>query len=266
MSFTFEIQENKLLTQQTIGFLFDVDGTLTYYQENDSVIDQSLIDTLNYINRKKMPIGLVTGRSVIWVQDHLFDYLTDDLKKQIRVFGEFGLVFWNGEKIELSKISDDMKLALAMVRKEVIAIFLNEKNLKAIVSYEPPNQKCLWIEPKDCMVTFRTLQTFGLTIDHLLEIVKPIFEKYSAQLKMHYNPLAIDIIPNFASKQYGAEAAIKALDPNNKIEQWYAFGDSESDKGMSKAKNGLVEFHLVPREETKKVHELLQKILAKHNL
>lgn len=254
------------MTKETFGFLFDVDGTLTYYQGNDSALDQRLIDDLNYINRKEIPIGLVTGRSVIWVQDHFFSHLTDSLLKEIRIFGEFGLVFWNGEKIEFSKITDDMNLALAQVRKEVIDIFLKEKKLKAIFSYESPNQKCLWIEPKDRMVTFRTLPTFDFSIDNLLEVVEPIVERYSTKLKMHYNPLAIDVIPNFASKQFGAEKAIRALDPNNNIEQWYAFGDSESDKEMSKAKNGSVKFFLVPREATEKVHELIQKILAKYNL
>ena len=132
-----------------IGFLFDVDGTLTYYRGNDSSVDILIINDLETIRKRKHPIALVTGRSVDWVRNVFFEYINDTLKEYIPIFGEFGLVRWfNGKKTK-SRINKETKEALVDVKGRIIDKICEDRDLETIESYCEPDQRSLWIEPKE---------------------------------------------------------------------------------------------------------------------
>ena len=251
------------MTKQ-IGFLFDVDGTLTTYHGNDSVIDPDIISVMHMISENQIPIGLVTGRSVTWVQSYFFPYLSRALKESIRISGEFGLVTWNGKEKQSQVVDNGLASILKQIQRAVVLKALNEQGLQTIESYSAPEKLCLWIEPKEVMVTFRTLPAYGLTLAKLMALVKPIVTKVTTPVKIEANPAAVDILPSFASKQYGAEEAIKMLDPSGKISHWFAFGDSEADREMEKVRNCKVQFFLVPRGDTKTVHQMIEELCTKY--
>ena len=94
------------------------------------------------------------------------------------------------------------------------------------------------------------------------KLIEPILGNYSDILRLEKNPYAADILPIFANKKEAAKKAIKNLDPDKTIEKWFAFGDSESDKEMSKIRGKNIKFYLVPRGDTSKVHTLIQRTLT----
>ncbi len=245
-----------------IGFLFDVDGTLTTYHANDSVIDLLIINDLELIRRKNYPIGLITGRSVEWVRNYFFQHVNETLKEYIPVFGEFGLVnFYQGKKNRIS-IDKELKDLLKSVKKECCEAICEYRELEPYEHYLQPNERKLWIEPKEIMITFRTLPLYGITTDKLLRNIEPIVEKYSNYLKIVPNPYAVDILPNKVSKKTAAEKAIRTLDKEKLVTRWYAFGDSETDQEMSNAKNANVKFYMIPRGVTREAHLIIQRLLA----
>ena len=245
-----------------IGFLFDVDGTLTYYRGNDSSIDLLIINDLDMIRKRKHPIGLVTGRSVEWVKNIFFSHINPELKEYIHIHGEFGLTsFVNGKKSK-RRIPKEIKEALTVVKKEITEIICDDRQLEAISSYEAPDRRSLWIEPKEIMLTFRTMPYFGLTIDVYEKLIEPVLSDYSELLRLEKNPYAADILPIFANKKEAAKKAIKNLDSDKTIEKWFAFGDSESDQEMSNIRGKDIRFYLVPRGDTSQVHTLIQRALT----
>ena len=249
------------MTIPKIGFLFDVDGTLTYYRGNDSTVDLLIINDLEDIRKRKHPIGLVTGRSVSWVRQVFFEYINDSLKEYIQIFGEFGLVSWHNGKKRKGRISADTKAALTEVKEKITEEICFDRDLEVEVSYQAPQSRALWIEPKEVMLTFRTMPTFGLTIEVYKNLIEPILDDYKDLLKLESNPYAADILPISADKKKAAEKAIKKLDPEKKIQRWYAFGDSESDRKMEEAKGKDVKFYLIPRGDTSKAHYIIQNLL-----
>ncbi|NHJ04976.1 MAG: HAD-IIB family hydrolase [Candidatus Heimdallarchaeota archaeon] len=244
-----------------IGFLFDVDGTLTYYRGNDSSIDLLIINDLEMIRQKGHPIGLVTGRSVDWVRNIFFNYISPTLREYIQIYGEFGLVSLIDGKKTRRRIGKETREALTSAKEKIIQVICEDRDLEPITSFSAPDRRSLWIEPKEIMLTFRTLPLLGLTSDVFKKLIDPIIKEYSELLKLELNPYAADILPIFANKKTAAEKAIQKLDPDKKIEKWFAFGDSESDKEMGKAKGKKVQFYLIPRGETSRAHYIIQRLL-----
>ncbi len=249
------------MTKPKIGFLFDVDGTLTYYRGNDSIVDLLIINDLEAIRKRKHPLGLVTGRSVNWVRQIFFEHINESLKEYIQIFGEFGLVVWHNGKKRKGRINSDTKNALAEIKKKIIDEICFDRDLETVVSYQAPQKRALWIEPKEIMLTFRTMPTFGLTIEVYQNLIEPIIADYSDLLRLEANPYSADILPISASKKKGAETAIKKLDPDKIVKKWYAFGDSKSDKKMEEAKGSTIDFYLIPRGDTSKAHYIIQNLL-----
>ena len=245
-----------------IGFLFDVDGTLTTYHANDSVIDLLIINDLELIRRKNFPIGLITGRSVEWVRDYFFNHINDTLKEYIPVFGEFGLVnFYKGKK-NRKRIDKELKELLRTVKNECSDAICEYRELEPYEHYVQPDERKLWIEPKEIMITFRTLPLYGITTDKLLKNIEPVIKNYGDKLKIIPNPYAVDILPIKTSKKTAAEKAIRTLDKEKQVVKWYAFGDSETDREMSNAKNADVKFYKIPRGVTREAHLIIQRLLA----
>jgi HAD superfamily hydrolase (TIGR01484 family) len=250
------------LIRPKIGFLFDVDGTLTTYHANDSVIDLLIINDLELIRRKNFPIGLVTGRSVEWVRNHFFNHVNDTLKEYIPIFGEFGLVnFYHGKK-NRKRIDKETRNLLKTVKQKCCETICEYRELEPYEDYVQPSERKLWIEPKEIMITFRTLPLYGITTEKLMKIIEPIVEEYANELKVIPNPYAVDILPVNTSKKTAAEKAIRTLDKEKAVTKWYAFGDSETDQEMGYAKNVDVKFYKIPRGVTREAHQIIQRLLA----
>ncbi|NHJ84713.1 MAG: HAD-IIB family hydrolase [Asgard group archaeon] len=243
-----------------IGFLFDIDGTITTYQRNDSVIDLLIINDLEHIRKKGFPIGFVTGRSVQWVHNVFFNNINELLMNYIPAFCEYGLVnFYQGKK-QRRRTNPKIREQLLEVKKRVIETILVDRELELYENYLAPNFRSLWVEPKEIMITFRTLQTYGLTIEVLSRYIEPIIEEYE-DLKLIKNPYAADILPINISKKTAAEKAIQVLDPENKIHRWFAFGDSETDREMVKAKKTSIEFFKITPGITNEAHNIIEDIM-----
>ena len=245
-----------------IGFLFDVDGTLTTFKRNDSVVDLLVVNDLEIIRKNRFPIGLVTGRGVEWVRNYFFNHINETLREYILIFGEYGLVNWyNGKKIR-KRIKKETKETMFKAKNEFTKEICEYLELESYIDYTPPDHRYLWIEPKELMITYRSLPNFKLTPERYLKIIQPIIENYSDILKPYLSEQALDILPIKESKKTAAEKAIRVLDPNKEIEIWYAFGDSDSDEEMALAKNGNVKFFRVENGLTSESHRIIQKILA----
>ena len=247
---------------QKKGFLFDVDGTLTTFGRQDSIIDLLIINDLELIRQKGYPIGLITGRSVEWVKNFFFKHVNETLKDFIQIFGEYGLINWINGKKRKATIPIETKKILSKVKKEIIKAICDYKELIPILSYTNPDERSLWIEPKEVMITFRALPIYGLTSDKYLKIIEPIIQNYSNILKIVQSPLAIDILPIEASKKTAAEKAIKVLDLEKKVNKWYAFGDSDADSEMALAENSVVKFYKIKSGVTSELHYYIEKILC----
>ncbi|MBN1328412.1 MAG: HAD-IIB family hydrolase [Candidatus Heimdallarchaeota archaeon] len=245
-----------------IGFLFDIDGTLTSYRRNDSYIDLLLINDLELIRKMNYPLGFVTGRSIDWVKNTFFEFVNKSLQDYIFVSGEYGLVnFYQGKKTKY-RILKEIKELLTKVKAEIITAICDYKELIPLESYKQPDHRCLWIEPKEIMVTIRSLPLFGLTTDKYERIVSPIMEQYSDKLKAVPNKYALDILPINISKKIAAEKTVKTLDPNKEIIHWFAFGDSEVDREMGYISKRNVNFLMVKQGNTTETHYLIEKALA----
>ncbi|NHJ38658.1 MAG: HAD-IIB family hydrolase [Asgard group archaeon] len=248
--------ENRLIAQKT-GFLFDIDGTLTTFKNNDSVIDLLLMNDLENIRKKGLPIGLVTGRSVNWVLNRFFQHIDHPMKEHSFISGEFGLVnYYKGKKI-YRKIPKDLQKLLISLKKELSDIICEYRELECFESLDIPNGRVLWIEPKERMLTFRTLPSFGLTVEKYLRNINPVIEYFADKFKVVANKYAVDIIPIVASKKLAAEKTIAKLDPNKEIQKWYAFGDSEADEEMGRLRK--VQFIKVEQGMTRETHYLIEK-------
>jgi len=250
------------LYNKKIGFLFDVDGTLTTYHRNDSIVDLLLVNDLNLIRKRRYPVVFITGRSITWLQEVFFDHIDPDLRDYIFLAGEFGLVtFYQGKK-RRRRIDAETKKTLSEAKEEIIEAICTYKELEVVNSYHAPDYRCLWVEPKEIMTTIRTLPLFGLTTEKLLRIINPIIAKYTEKIKLIPNKYALDILPAFASKKNAAKKAIKKLDPTREVTFWFAFGDSEVDAEMATAAPKKVKFYLVPQGASSETHKLIERALA----
>jgi HAD superfamily hydrolase (TIGR01484 family) len=251
--------ENRLFQQLKIGFLFDIDGTLTTYQRNDSVIDLLLMNDLENIRKKNMPIGLVTGRGVDWVNNHFFQYIDSALKEHSFISGEFGLVcFYRGKKT-YRRLPKEIQKLLIELKKELTEIICDYRQLDVVESFEVPDDRLLWIEPKERMITFRTLPSFGLTTEKYLRNIEPVMKDHLDKLKIVPNKYAVDILPIVATKKLAAEKTIKILDPDKEINKWFAFGDSDADEEMGRLRK--VHFVRVKQGMTRDTHYLIEKAM-----
>ncbi|NHJ48125.1 MAG: HAD-IIB family hydrolase [Asgard group archaeon] len=250
---------DRLFQQLKIGFLFDIDGTLTTYQRNDSVIDLLLMNDLENIRKRGMPIGLVTGRSVDWVNNHFFEYIDDNLREHSFISGEFGLVSFYDSKKTYRRLPKEIQKLLIELKKELTDIICDYRQLDVIESFEVPDERLLWIEPKERMITFRTLPSFGLTTEKYLRNIEPVMKDHLNILKIVPNKYAVDILPILATKKLAAEITIKALDPNKEINKWFAFGDTEADEEMGRLRK--VQFIKVEQGMTRDTHYLIEKAM-----
>ena len=77
-----------------IAYIFDVDGVLTNLVDRE-VVDESLINEIIKLLENKIPVGLITGRSIPWVRKNVLDILIEKIKhkmdlKRLMVIGEKG--------------------------------------------------------------------------------------------------------------------------------------------------------------------------------
>jgi HAD superfamily hydrolase (TIGR01484 family) len=215
------------------------------------------MNDLENIRKRGLPIGLVTGRSVDWVLSRFFRHIEEPLKIHSFISGEFGLVnYYKGKKI-YRKLSKELQNLLINLKNEISEAICEYRELECIESLDNPERRVLWIEPKDRMITFRTLPSFGLTVDKYLRNIEPIIENYSDKVKIVTNRYAVDILPIVASKKLAAQKTITKLDPKKEIQKWYAFGDSEADEEMGRLRK--VNFIKVNQGMTRETHYLIEK-------
>ena len=245
-----------------VGFLFDVDGTLTYYRGIDSVVDLLLVNDLEKIRKFNHPIWLVTGRSVKWVQEGFFELLVFEQTGYMNVMGEYGLISNFQGKRKKRRLPKETTETLQKVRELSIELLCEARELECIVSEEKPDKRCLWIELKEVMLTIRTLPFYGLTTELFLRILEPIIEEYNDKLDFASNPYAIDVLPKGINKKIAVEKAIALSDPTKEIDNWFAFGDSEADYEMGKTKKHSVTYYHVPRDVSPKAHNIIEKVLT----
>ncbi|MCF2143840.1 MAG: HAD-IIB family hydrolase [Candidatus Heimdallarchaeota archaeon] len=252
------------MLKKKIGFLFDVDGTLTTYHRNDSIVDLLLINDLNTIRKRQFPIAFITGRSVTWLQEIFFDHIDPALQEYIFLACEYGLVTYFKGKKRRRRIDQETKHVLSEAKEKIISALCDYKELEVAYSYHAPDFRCLWVEPKEIMITIRTLPLFGLTTEKFLKIIQPIMDNYKDRLRLIPNKYAIDVLPLFATKGNAAKKAIAKLDPEGQIERWFAFGDSSADEEMGLARKNI-HFYLIPQGLSSETHQLIERALAGYN-
>ena len=219
-----------------IAFLFDIDGVLTLpitEERNISVIDPNLLTYLESLQTKGIKFAFVTGRALPWVQKFVLSEKYDFLHK-IPIFMEYGLTSLLNGKLRISKkarsFRDEFFFSILSSIKQTCA---NENIHFDIVPYvDYPDHGSLWVEKKEGMISigFNKL----VSVKKVQQIVEESVDSYKDDIRVIKHHLGCDILPKGWGKEQAAIESLKLLDPEKQVEQWYVFGDNESDKEMCK--------------------------------
>jgi len=211
-----------------LGFLFDIDGTLSYIRGIVSILRTVVPYLFKFLNEQKYPYSIITGRSCWWVK-HFFSQ--NNLNKIINapIACEYGSITYNITK-DYKKYNIKNNEDLTVFRKELIYSLPN--NMSLIKSYTKPHFRCLWEEPKDYIMTLRPIPDLNMPIEKIVEIVEPVFYDFRTKLTLNVSDIAIDIIPKNIDKSFAATNVLKNLKNKDKVKTWIALGDTESDKKM----------------------------------
>lgn len=222
------------------AWLFDVDGVITDPQEKQ-VTHPQIIDVIVAKLMAKEPVGLITGRSIDWLEDRVLHHFHAKAKGHLSNFfisGEKGGVFGLYDDNDKLKIKVDKKLK---VPDEVIKGIkkIVEENFSNIMFYDEPKKTMASVEAVDG-IPLADFKKFQPQLDVL---ILNILKRYNLGKTFRIDSvrLSTDIEHVLAGKNLGARRFLDWLnDKNIKISKFYAFGDSASDIAMAEEvhKNG----------------------------
>ncbi len=247
----------------SLGILFDIDGVLTLpitEKRKISVIDPELIEYLSNIHQQGIKFSLITGRAYPWVNTFLLSKFESFLE-DIPIYMEYGLTSLKNGAFKVSKKAKSFRDEFFSPILSSIKQNCQEKNiifeLKPYIDY--PEHGSLWLEDKKVMISIAS--NASISTETVQDMVIKSCQDYLDNIRIVKHHLGCDILPKGWSKEQAAIEAYQLLDPEKKIDQWYVFGDNESDKEMCRPfrKATFIDAKIGASETTK---DSLKKIVA----
>ena len=226
------------------GIIFDVDGTITTVYGVESPIDRRIVEKTCELYNRGHKIAFVTGRAKWYMEENLLPLLREfDLYDKVLVVGERGAYrIKNGKVFVDSNLEREFSPYRQLIKEEVFKVA--EKRgipVKKEELREPPKTGELWIEDKKITLDVRPNQynERGLvTEDSVYEVTVEAVRRLCRQhdlssLEILKTSLSAVVLFKKLTKYNMAKAVVETLDPQNLVERWYVFGDSEDDRQMA---------------------------------
>jgi HAD superfamily hydrolase (TIGR01484 family) len=218
----------------SVACLFDVDGVLTLpitEHRKISIVDPKIVEMLLSLNQNNIKFSLITGRAYPWVNKFLLLEYKERLKN-IPIFLEYGLVSSINNNLIISEKGRKFREDLF----EPIIGSINDQANQLDIYFEStsfvdyPNHGSLWLEEKNCMISIASNKF--ITAEEVQNLVENAIHNYKNSVRFVKHHLGCDILPKGWSKEQAAIESYNLLDPEKKIENWFVFGDNESDREM----------------------------------
>ncbi|MFX0206638.1 MAG: HAD hydrolase family protein [Candidatus Hodarchaeota archaeon] len=248
------------------GFLFDVDGCITpkNTQELHARADKQLFPWFKHIKKLNHPIAFITGRSYPFMKKTAPELFQEGYL----CFFEYG---WCNNYNGKHNIDSEVQHWRNHFISRLIPVLEKACKTAKIPFYQKetvlaPTDGSMWIEKKYTMISVATNTKISPHEVHSIieKVISELFyEKPSLIINKHH--LGIDLLPPKSSKRIGALKAKQILDPNDSVEKWFIFGDSEYDKEMCQAfSEGNTEFIFTRENASLDVLKKLRNIFYNH--
>jgi hypothetical protein len=248
------------------GYLIHIDGALTKeYDAVDPTVDKKLLTRLESVARGGGSMALITGRTEKWLDQHLFPLVDDDAN--FLILGEYGnFRMWHNQRYWDDK-AQEFEARYRELLKERIAAIAGAHGIrvkKEDRDYEPKSGE-LWFAPGAGVLSVRTNPhgyRFGMRVDADLvyKITKQAIKESGVpedEFDIKKTPVSTVISRQGVNLGNAARIAVTALDPDNDLEQWYAFGRSMDE---SMAYDPKIQFVCVDPKASKGTWDFLTKL------
>ena len=220
----------------SIGFLFDIDGVLTFPVNPSfpkSHIDHETVSSIALLLEHKFNVAFATGRSWCWIKSNLVDLFPVGFFDRIPIFLEYGLVYWWHKEFTFTPEGTYFRKnfvpsIFAMIAHIYCSIGILFNPNKVWCDY--PDHGSLWIEDKVAMLSIAANKNISAEEVHTIVKELPSYVKDSVRIIYHH--LGVDILPSGWSKSKAAYKCKELLTDDSNNNFWYVFGDNVSDKEM----------------------------------
>ncbi len=221
------------------AWLFDVDGVITDPQAKQ-VTSPKIIDAIIEKLSQKEPVGLITGRSINWLEERVLHYFRAKAKDNLSYFfvsAEKGGVYGGFDENGNLKLSIDKKLDVPEDVKKEIENIIN-KNFSSTVFFDPKKTMAT-VEVQDG-VAIEELKKIQPRLDQL---IAGILKKSNLQktFKLQSLRISTDVEHKTAGKNLAAKRFLDWLNAKRiNATKFFAFGDDFPDVAMAQElyKNG----------------------------
>ena len=247
------------------GFLIHVDGALTNeYDAVDPTIDKKLLSRLEAVAQDDGKIALITGRTEHWLEQHLLPLIND---ADFLILGEYGnFRIWQSQR-HWDEQAQEFERRYREPLKDRIAAIAKAHGIrvkKEDRDYEPRSGE-LWFAPGAGVLSVRTNPhgyRFGVKVDADLvyKISKQAVKESGLpedQFDVQKTPVSTVISGRGVNLENATRIAVTALDPDDDLENWYAFGRSVDE---SMAYDPKIQFVCVDPKASKGTWEFLTKL------
>lgn len=216
------------------AWLFDVDGVITNPQAK-KIIRLEIVDEIIKILQKGSAVGLITGRSVDWLQERVLNKFLEqcpscNIFENLFISGEKGGVWgalgMNGKV----KAEIDRSLELPKKAQDEIRSLVRDK-FSDIAFYDEPKKTMSSVELIDGL----RIEKFKEIQPNLDSLIRNILKQHNLEKDFRVDSVLIssDIQNKRAGKDLGTQRFINWLRENNFTPaQFIAFGDNHSDLAM----------------------------------
>ena len=248
------------------GYLIHIDGALTReYDAVDPSVDKKLLSRLESLGRDGGRLALITGRTERWLDQHLLPLIDDNAG--FLVLGEYGdFRVWRGQRLWddaaqefAARYREFLKERIAAIaRSHGIGVKTNDRD------YEPKSGE-LWFAPGTGVLSVRTNPNgyrFGMKVD--ADLVYKIAKQAimdsrlpEEEFDLAKTPVSTVISRRGVNLECAARIAVATLDPDDDVEEWYAFGRAMD---ASMAYDPIIAFVCVDPKASKGTWDFLSKL------
>jgi len=212
-------------------YVFDLDGVIT--DPRDSTVDEVVVAKMSQILQQGGHIAVNTGRSFVWVQEHLVIRL-----QSMADTGSFDRLYIVCEKGGESRIWQD-KAFVSQPSRFALPADVVERAHTIYTQHQAELHTMFWDATKQTMATMEkypdaTMELYKEQQNHLLQWLHAALEGSDA--KVDPTVIATDIESPLAGKHAGAELIYEWVAKHTPVEHdtFTCFGDSKSDYEMAR--------------------------------
>ncbi|MHA2298033.1 MAG: hypothetical protein ACXADA_18540 [Candidatus Hodarchaeales archaeon] len=222
--------------------------------------DPVVLDMLLSLYRKGHPVALITGRSIGWVEENVFNVINQKL--EFPVFMEYGWLWWRKGKLKIERndFREKMKPFFQELEKTTIELGLVYHSQPCSST---PDNGGMWNEDKKVMISIAS--NYLVSADQVQSVTKKVLNNLEVPPHREVtHHLGMDLLPEGSTKKKAALKARKLIDSDYIVNEWYIFGDSSSDEEMIDAfdqAENRVEFVNTSEKASENVKRILVKYL-----